>query len=75
MDNHRYNLVGFHFHAPSGDRCRKRYPKELHFVHENSHKQTLVVAVFIEEGKENKVLEDFIDEAVTKIQNKAQVIN
>lgn len=70
LDKERYNLIGFHFHAPSEHTIAgKHYPKELHFVHENSRKQTLVVAVFIEEGKENKVLEDFIDEAVTKIQN------
>lgn len=65
-----YKLRGFHFHAPSEHTINgKYYPLELHLVHENERKETLVVSVFIKQGKENDNLDDLIDEAVTKIKN------
>ena len=49
-----YELLQFHFHAPSEHTIHgKHYPMELHFVHKSPSGALAVVAVFIEKGTHN----------------------
>jgi carbonic anhydrase len=46
-----YNLAQFHFHAPSEHtRDGRRYPMEIHFVHQAEDGELAVLGAFIEEG-------------------------
>lgn len=50
----KYELIQFHFHTPSEHVIhKKRYPMEAHLVHKGEHGQLAVVAVLMDEGKEN----------------------
>lgn len=50
----KYELIQFHFHTPSEHVIHgKHYPMEAHLVHKGEHGQLAVVAVLIDEGKEN----------------------
>ena len=52
-----YELVQFHFHAPSEHTLNgKSYPMEVHLVHKNADGEYAVLGVFIEEGKENEFI-------------------
>lgn len=54
-----YELVQFHFHAPSEHKfAGKSFPLEMHLVHKNAAGQLAVVGVLFEEGKENTTLKD-----------------
>ena len=54
---HKYDLVQFHFHAPSEHTVGgKPYPMEAHFVHKDSHGGLAVIGVLIEEGAANEAL-------------------
>jgi carbonic anhydrase len=49
-----YQLVQYHFHAPSEHTVSgKHFPMEMHFVHKAADGKLAVVAVFIEEGPAN----------------------
>lgn len=49
-----YELIQFHFHAPSEHTIRgNHYPMEMHFVHQSPSGALAVVAVFIEKGIHN----------------------
>ena len=53
----RYQLVQFHFHAPSEHTLRgKHYAMELHLVHKREDGGLAVLGVLIESGAENKAL-------------------
>ncbi|MDN3511144.1 MAG: carbonic anhydrase family protein [Candidatus Jettenia sp. CY-1] len=57
IGNKRYELIQFHFHCPSEHKIHgKSYDMEAHLVHKGAHGELAVIAVFMEEGKEN----DFI---------------
>lgn len=57
IDGKEYNLLQFHFHAPSEHTVSgKSYPMEFHLVHKNAEGRLAVVGVFIKEGKENPAL-------------------
>ncbi len=57
VDGDEYNLIQFHFHAPSEHKVNgKAYDMVAHLVHKNKDGILAVVAVFMKEGKEN----DFI---------------
>ncbi|PIT54170.1 hypothetical protein BHC44_04875 [Snodgrassella alvi] len=57
-NNKTYTLVQFHAHEPAEHTINGiRYPLELHFVHQSADHSNLVVAVFVEEGKENSYFE------------------
>lgn len=50
----RFRLVQFHFHAPSEHTLRgRRFPMELHMVHESEAGKVAVLTGMIEEGAEN----------------------
>ncbi|WP_198266599.1 carbonic anhydrase [sulfur-oxidizing endosymbiont of Gigantopelta aegis] len=57
IDNIQFNLLQFHFHAPSENHIMgKSYPLEAHFVHADKEGNLAVVALMFEEGKENSAL-------------------
>lgn len=57
VGNKKYELMQFHFHTPSEHVIHgKHYDMEAHLVHRGEHGELAVVAVFIEEGKENSFL-------------------
>ncbi|MEP9410439.1 MAG: carbonic anhydrase family protein [Candidatus Brocadia sp.] len=50
----KFELIQFHFHTPSEHVIHgKSYNMEAHLVHRGEHGELAVVAVLIEEGKEN----------------------
>jgi len=52
-----FELLQFHFHAPSEHAVNgKLYDMEAHFVHKAANGSLAIIAVFIDEGKENKAL-------------------
>lgn len=55
IDGQPYELIQFHFHAPSEHTVAdESYPIELHLVHQSPADESLaVVGVFVEEGAEN----------------------
>ncbi len=58
IDNTTFNLLQFHFHAPSENMIKGiSYPMEAHLVHADKDGNLAVVAVMIEEGASNPVLE------------------
>ncbi len=53
-----YELLQFHFHAPSEHTIHgKHYPMEVHFVHKSQSGALAVVGVFIEQGAHNKAFD------------------
>jgi carbonic anhydrase len=49
-----YELIQFHFHAPSEHTVQgKHYPMEMHFVHKSPSGALAVLGVFIEKGTHN----------------------
>ncbi|MBD2014255.1 carbonic anhydrase family protein [Microcoleus sp. FACHB-53] len=64
IDEKRYELLQFHFHAPSEHTVEgKIYPVEAHLVHKSQDGKLAVVGVFMKEGK----LNDFIETLWTHI--------
>jgi carbonic anhydrase len=54
-----YQLVQFHFHHPSEERINGQgYPMVGHFVHRNDLGQLAVLAVLLEAGEANKLIEN-----------------
>lgn len=57
VDGTRYDLLQFHFHAPSEHTINGRhYPMEMHLVHKNKKGELAVVGVMFEEGDVNPVI-------------------
>lgn len=53
-----YRLLQFHFHTPSEEQINfKRYPMVAHLVHRNSEGQLAVVAVLLEQGTANALVD------------------
>jgi len=53
-DGQSYELVQYHFHAPSEHTiASRRYPMEIHLVHSNAEGQLAVVGALISEGTHN----------------------
>ena len=51
IQGHQYELLQFHFHAPSEHTVGgQAFPMEAHFVHQDSHGGLAVVGLLIEEG-------------------------
>ena len=54
----RYELVQFHFHKPSEERINgKGYPMVAHLVHKNAQGQLAVVAVLLQQGAQNSLVQ------------------
>lgn len=53
-----YRLLQFHFHTPSEEQVNgRRYPLVAHLVHKNSEGQLAVVAILLDEGATNAVID------------------
>ena len=58
----KYDLLQFHFHTRSEHTIsEKHFPMELHLVHKSETGGLAVIGVFFKEGKENSLLEQFIN--------------
>jgi carbonic anhydrase len=57
LDGLRYELAQFHFHHPSEHAVEgRRFPLEIHFVHQSDSGRLAVVGVLVEEGAESAAL-------------------
>ena len=57
----RYGLKQLHFHMPSEERIDgRRYPMVVHLVHKNKEGRIAVVAVMLEEGRENRFFDNVL---------------
>ena len=53
-----YRLLQFHFHTPSEEQINfKRFPMVAHLVHKNNEGQLAVVAVLLQEGEANTMID------------------
>lgn len=58
LDNQRWTLQQFHFHAPSENTIHgKKYDMEMHLVHKNAAGEITVVAVMFDKGAANEELD------------------
>lgn len=79
VDGKTYNLLQFHFHAPSEHAITgELFPAEMHLVHQNAEDQSLaVVGVMLTAGAENSAFQPVWDnlpaEEVTEQMTEAQV--
>jgi len=56
LGNERYELVQFHFHAPSEHTIDGEYaPLEVHFVHQSAAGELAVIGMLVEEGASNDI--------------------
>ncbi len=63
LEGQTFNLIQFHFHHPSEHQHNgKSYMMEVHLVHQSEDKNLAVLGVFIQPGKENRVLKTIWDE-------------
>ena len=61
LDNARYDVVQFHYHAPSEHTINgESFPAELHIVHRNADGNLAVVGILLREGTENAAYQPFI---------------
>jgi carbonic anhydrase len=62
-----YELIQFHFHAPSEHTVHgKQYPMEMHFVHKSPSGALAVVGVFIEKGTHNAAFDPIFSNLPTQ---------
>lgn len=58
VDGEKYQLVQFHFHAPSEYTVKGQfYDMEMHLVHKNDRNELAVVGVFLKKGNVNKLIQ------------------
>ncbi|MCF8178599.1 MAG: carbonic anhydrase family protein [Sulfuritalea sp.] len=58
----RYKLTDFHFHRPSEGRIEgKAFDMELHLIHRNDDGQVAIIAVMIEKGRENPMVQSLLN--------------
>jgi carbonic anhydrase len=63
INQRQFNLRQFHFHAESEHTVDgKHYPLEIHFVNQAQDGRIAVIAVFFEEGQENKGFQEVLDD-------------
>ena len=67
LDNARYDVVQFHYHAPSEHTVDgESFPAELHIVHRNADGNLAVVGILLREGTENAAYQPFIGNLPTE---------
>jgi carbonic anhydrase len=68
IGKNEYDLVQFHFHAPSEHLVNGiRYPMEIHFVNGTLDGKMAVLGVFIKAGKFNQTLQKILDLAPDRV--------
>lgn len=61
-EGEKYELVQLHFHSPSENELEgRRFPLEVHFVHQGSNGKVAVVGVFVRAGEANPTIQKVID--------------
>src|SRR5215212_7537599 len=66
LDNTRYDVLQFHYHAPSEHKVGgESFPAELHIVHKNADGNLTVIGVLLKEGTENVAYQPFINNLPT----------
>ncbi|MDE3180831.1 MAG: carbonic anhydrase family protein [Acidobacteriota bacterium] len=59
IHDNQYSLVQFHFHKPSGELVGgKRFDMAVHLVHQDAAEHLAVVAVLLESGSENPLIQE-----------------
>lgn len=67
MGGTAFELAQLHFHAPAEHRLSgRRYPLELHFVHQALDGRLAVAAVLFRVGKHNRALQHVLDAAAAR---------
>jgi len=62
LDNVRYDVLQFHYHAPSEHVIDgKSFPAEIHIVHKNADGNLAVVGILLKEGTDNSAFDSFIN--------------
>ena len=62
LDGARYDLLQFHYHAPSEHEIGgKLFPAELHLVHRSADGKLAVVGLLLQEGSAHAAFDPFID--------------
>jgi carbonic anhydrase len=62
LDNVRYDVVQFHYHAPSEHAVDgKLFAAELHIVHKNADGGLAVVGILLDEGAQNDAFQPFVE--------------
>jgi len=75
VDGITFELKQFHFHTPSENNINgKSFPLEAHFVHASKDGKLAVVALMFNEGKENKILEQFWAKMPMKSGDKSKLV-
>lgn len=75
VDGEKYQLVQFHFHAPSEYTVKGQfYDMEMHLVHKNDKGELGVVGVFLKKGAPNKLIQVLWDNMPQEI-NKENVVS
>ncbi|MEW6570213.1 MAG: carbonic anhydrase family protein [Nitrospirota bacterium] len=68
IDGENYELVQFHFHAPSEHTVKGQfYDMELHLVHKNRNGELAVAGAFMKKGQLNKLIQVLWDNIPTEI--------
>jgi len=77
LNNHRYELLQFHFHTPSEHQLRGfNYPMEMHLVHRDGDGNLAVIGILFKEGAFNAELQKIIEhlpKEVGKVQRHKKV--
>lgn len=69
-----YVLGQLHFHYPSEHELNgKKFPAEIHFVHQNHQGQFAVFGLFVKQGKENKVIQKFFHQLSKEVDQKKDI--
>jgi carbonic anhydrase len=59
LRNDPFELVQFHFHTSSEEKINgKNYPMVAHLIHKNADGHLAVIALLINQGKENSALKN-----------------
>ena len=75
IDGNQFVLKQFHFHRPSENLIHgKSFPVEAHFVHVDSQGNLAVLAVMIEQGKNNALMEQLVSFLPKQKDQKNQVL-
>lgn len=68
LDDTRYDIVQFHYHAPSEHTIDgESFPAELHIVHRSAEGNLAVVSILLQEGTENAADQPFISNLPVEI--------
>jgi len=67
VGNQKYDLLQFHFHAPSEHTVNgKIYDMEAHLVHQSQDGKLAVVAVFMQQGRQNDLIQTLWEHLPTR---------